>query len=134
MKKKESVRNRKNRLQASMTGHDHHGAITAGSSSFNAYSQKPEIYLEVAKNYGNNQFTNLLIKDDLISHFAQMFTEDEASVVRHLGYYPKGKTADTVAEAEQRPVKEVQEILENLVHDRNLLISYGPCRKKRYAI
>ncbi len=134
MKKKESVRNRKKQLRAGMSGQDHLSSFTVSPPSFDEYSHKPEIYLEVAKNYGNNQFTNLLITDDLITHFAKMFTEDEASVVRHLGYYPKGKTADTVAKAEHRPVKEVQKILDNLVHDRNLLISYGPSRKKRYAI
>ncbi len=134
MRKAESVNNWKKRGHDITSGKGHTGCMVAESHSFNGKTRTPKVYHEVARNFGNKRFTNLLIKDNLISHFEKMFTEEEASVVRHLGYYPMGKTADSVARAERKSVQEVQEILDSLVNDRQLLISYGSDKNKRYAI
>ncbi len=93
----------------------------------------PGVYLEVADNYSSTRLIGPPICDELIALVQHMFTEEEASVVRHLKPFG-AKTAKAVARAEHRPVEEMREILERLANDKSILLSFGSPGKKRYII
>jgi len=73
------------------------------------------------------------ICDELIALVGHMFTEEEASLVRHVKS-PAGKTARAVAAAAHRPVEEVRLILERLAYEKFILFSFGTGEKKRYGL
>jgi Pyruvate/2-oxoacid:ferredoxin oxidoreductase delta subunit len=93
----------------------------------------PALYLEVAKIYSNPLLMGPPICDELIALVEHMYTEEEASLVRHLRPLP-GKTAAAVAVQARRPVKEVRPILERLAHEKFVLLSSGAGEKKRYYL
>jgi Pyruvate/2-oxoacid:ferredoxin oxidoreductase delta subunit len=69
----------------------------------------------------------------LIALVEHMFTEEEASLVRHIKS-PLGKTATEVAAAANRPVEEVRPILDRLAHEKRILLSFSTGEKKRYRL
>jgi len=71
--------------------------------------------------------------DELIALVEHMYTEEEASLVRHLGALP-GKTAAAVAAAAHRPVQEVRPILERLAYGKFLLLCSGQGDRRRYHL
>jgi len=73
------------------------------------------------------------ICDELMALVEHMYTEEEASLVRHLKPLP-GKTAAAVAAAAHRPVEEVRPILERLALEKFVLLSSGTGDKKRYYL
>ncbi len=107
---------------------------TSTLHKFNDHTDKTKIYIQAAEKYGSNLFADAPMCDEFILFIEQMFTREEAAVMRHLNAFPKGKTADVIARAEHRPVVEVQEILENLSHNKRVIMSYGPKDKKQYAV
>lgn len=98
-----------------------------------SYPNLPAVYLEIAKNYGSPWIAGPPICDEYIALLEHMFTEEEASVVRHLKPFTR-KTAKEVAAAEHRPVEEVRPILEHLAHHKRVLISIGKGDNTRYMI
>jgi electron transport complex protein RnfB len=97
------------------------------------YPDVPKVYLEVARNYSSPLLIGPPICDEFIALIEHMFTEEEASVVRHIKP-GTGKTAAQVAAAEHRPVEEVRELLERLTRDKSILLSLGSDDKKRYTL
>jgi hypothetical protein len=97
------------------------------------YPGVPAPYLEVAKIYSNPLLMGPPICDELIALVEHMYSEEEASLVRHLRALP-GKTAAAVAAAAHRPVEEVRPILERLAHEKFVLLSSGIGNKKRYYL
>ena len=95
------------------------------------YPGVPAPYLDVAKMYSNPLLMGPPIGDELIALVEHIYTEEEASLVRHLRPLP-GKTAAVVAAAAHRPVEEVRPILERLAHEKFVLLSSGIGNKKRY--
>jgi hypothetical protein len=73
------------------------------------------------------------ICDELMALVEHLYTEEEASLVRHLTALP-GKTAAVVAVDEHRPVEEVRPILERLALEKFVLFSSGTGDKKRYYL
>ncbi len=110
----------------------HSNSITL--HGYDKHTDKTKIYLQAAEKYGTNLFADVPICDEFLLLIEQMFTREEAAVIRHLNTFPKGKTADIIAKAEHRPVGEIQEILENLSHTKRAIMSFGPKNKKRYAV
>jgi len=97
------------------------------------YPGVPAPYLEVTKMYSNPLLMGPPICDELIALVQHMYTEEEASLVRHLNPLP-GKTAEAVAAAAHRPVEEVRPILERLALEKFVLLSSGTGDKKRYYL
>jgi Pyruvate/2-oxoacid:ferredoxin oxidoreductase delta subunit len=97
------------------------------------YPGVPAPYLEVAKIYSNPLLMGPPICDELIALVEHMYTEEEASLVRHLKALP-GKTVAAVAAAAHRPVEEVRPILERLAHEKFVLFSSSTGNKKRYYL
>jgi electron transport complex protein RnfB len=97
------------------------------------YPGVPAPYLDVAKTYSSPLLMGPPTCDELIALVEHMYTEEEASLVRHLRALP-GKTAAAVAAAEGRPVEEVRPILERLAHEKFVLLSSGSANKKRYYL
>jgi electron transport complex protein RnfB len=97
------------------------------------YPGVPAPYLEVAKMYSNPLLMGPPICDELIALVEHMYTEEEASLVRHLRALP-GKTAAAVAAAAHRPEEEVRPILERLALERFVLLSSGMGDKRRYYL
>jgi electron transport complex protein RnfB len=97
------------------------------------YPGVPAAYLDVAKVYSNPLLMGPPICDELIALVKHIYTEEEASLVRHLKALP-GKTATAVAAAAHRPVEEVRPILERLAHEKFVLLSSGTGDKKRYYL
>jgi electron transport complex protein RnfB len=97
------------------------------------YPDVPAAYLEVAKSYSSPLLYGPPICDELLALVQHLFTEEEASLVRHIKS-PVGKTAAAVASAAQRPVEEVRPILERLAHEKFVLLSFGTGEKRRYGL
>jgi electron transport complex protein RnfB len=97
------------------------------------YPGVPAPYLDVAKMYSNPLLMGPTICDELVALVEHMYTEEEVSLVRHLKALP-GKTATAVAAAAHRPVEEVRPILEQLAHEKFVLLSSGTGDKKRYYL
>jgi len=95
------------------------------------YPGVPGAYLEIAEIYGPKLMGPPLC-DELMALIQHMFTEEEASVVRHLK--PGAMlSAEQVAAAEHRPAEEVLAILEHLATDLYILMSFGEPGKKLYT-
>jgi electron transport complex protein RnfB len=97
------------------------------------YPGVPAPYLAVARMYSNPLLMGPPLCDELVALVEHIYTEEEASLVRHLKAFP-GKTAEAVAAAEKRPVEEVRSILERLALEKFVLLSSGTGDKKRYYL
>ncbi len=97
------------------------------------YPEVPKVYLEVARNLSSPLQLNPPICDELIALVQHMYTEEEASFVRHIKPLRK-KSAAEIARLENRPVEEVREILEFLANDKHVLASFGLDNNKNYMI
>jgi len=97
------------------------------------YPGVPAPYLAVARMYSSPLLMGPPLCDELIALVEHIYTEEEASLVRHLKAFP-GKTAGAVAAAAHRPVEEVRPILERLALEKFVLLSSGPGDKKRYYL
>jgi len=95
------------------------------------YPAVPTVYLEVAQRYSSPVLVGPPICDELIALMEHLFTEEEASVVRHLGLL-KGRSAAEVAKAEHRPVDEIAPVLHRLAEERRVIASSGPEDDRRY--
>ena len=73
----------------------------------------PKVYLDVAGKLSSVWRMGPPICDELMAFVQHLFTEEEATVVRHLGTLG-GMTAAQVATAEHRPVDEIGPILDRL--------------------
>jgi electron transport complex protein RnfB len=99
------------------------------------YPELSKAHLEVAEIYAdpNIGFFPPPICDESIALIQHMFTEEEASVVRHIKPGTK-QTAGSLAAAEHRPIEKVQEILERLANEKHILLSRGRGDDKTYQI
>jgi Pyruvate/2-oxoacid:ferredoxin oxidoreductase delta subunit len=73
------------------------------------------------------------ICDELIAFVQHVFTEEEASVARHLRP-GSAMTAGKVAQLAHRPVEEVEPILQRLAFEKNVIASKGPDDKLKYIM
>jgi NAD-dependent dihydropyrimidine dehydrogenase PreA subunit len=94
------------------------------------YPGVPSAYIEVCDNYSKG-LEGPPICDELVALVQHMFTDEEASVIRHLKPLSM-LTADRVAQAAGRPVEEVRGILDRLADDLHIIASLGPAGAKSY--
>jgi NAD-dependent dihydropyrimidine dehydrogenase PreA subunit len=71
--------------------------------------------------------------EELIALVEHMFTTEEAEVVRHLKPW-RPKSAASLASATGRPLGEVKEILQRLVHEKHVIFSFGKEEHERFFI
>jgi Pyruvate/2-oxoacid:ferredoxin oxidoreductase delta subunit len=73
------------------------------------------------------------ICDELVEFVEHLFTEEEASVARHLAFVV-GTTAAAVARAEHRPVDQIEAILAPLCEEKHVIMTSGSETRKRYHL
>ncbi|MBN1381203.1 MAG: 4Fe-4S binding protein [Deltaproteobacteria bacterium] len=96
------------------------------------YPEVPAAILDVAEVYSSPKLAGPPLCDELVALMVHVFTEEEATVARHVG--PKAReTAESVAAAAHRPVEEVRPILEHLADEKRILLSYGSGDEKKYT-
>ncbi len=107
--------------------------VTVQHKKIGDYPGIPAVYLETAKNHSSPVMSNPPICDELIALVQHMYTEEEASLARHIKTLKK-LTAAELAKLENRPVEEVRKIMERLANEKHILASFGTGNDKRYGI
>lgn len=97
------------------------------------YAVIPKAYLDVAKLYSSPLLMGPPLCDELMALIQHMFTEEEASIVRHFRPFQR-KNAAQIASKAHRPAKEVRDILERLARNKFILLSMGELSNRRYAV
>ncbi len=97
------------------------------------YPHVPVAHRDIAQRLSSPLLFGPPICDELIAFVQHLFTEEEASVARHLVPLV-GKSARQVARAERRPVEEVEAILEHLALKKRAIGSMGTDRQRRYKL
>lgn len=93
----------------------------------------PAAYLDVTKKLSSPLLMGPPICDELVAFVQHLFTEEEASVVRHLGTLV-GSTAAQVARAEHRPTEEIEPILQRLSSVKRAIGQGGPKGAEKYRL
>jgi ferredoxin len=97
------------------------------------YTHVPRVYLETAKKLSSPLLLGPPICDELIAFVQHLFTEEEAGVVRHMIPY-MGKTAAFLANAERRPIEQIEPILHCLAFEKKAVACSGPDNRRKYAL
>jgi Pyruvate/2-oxoacid:ferredoxin oxidoreductase delta subunit len=97
------------------------------------YPQVPKVYLDAAMSLSTPLLSNPPLCDELVAFVQHLWTEEEASLVRHLHPF-RGKSCAELAKAEGRPVDEVEGILHRLETEKRSVGSSGSGDKKRYRM
>jgi len=97
------------------------------------YPDVPAAYLEVAQKLSSPLLMGPPICDELIAFVHHVFTEEEASLVRHLRKYHK-KTADEIARLEHRPPDAVAPILRRLAVEKRAIACDDSKGARRYML
>jgi Pyruvate/2-oxoacid:ferredoxin oxidoreductase delta subunit len=91
-----------------------------------------QAHLDVAEVFSSPKLAGPPLCDELIALMVHTFTEEEASIARHIG--PRAReTAASVAAAAHRPLEEVQPILERLANEKSILLSFGSGENRHYT-
>jgi Pyruvate/2-oxoacid:ferredoxin oxidoreductase delta subunit len=97
------------------------------------YPQVPKVYLDAAITLSTPLLTNPPLCDELVAFVQHLWTEEEASLVRHLHPF-RGTSCADIAKAEGRPVDEVEGILHRLETEKRSVKSSGSGDKRRYRL
>ncbi|MBU4319343.1 MAG: 4Fe-4S dicluster domain-containing protein [Proteobacteria bacterium] len=97
------------------------------------YLQLAKAYLEVAEMYGP-KFGGPPLCDEFVALLLHMFTEEEASAVRHLKGAKSGKAAQEIAEIEHRSTEEIARIMDGLADEKRIILAFGSGEKRRYFL
>ena len=130
MEKPKKARNRMIKVQDGVVGPVPPRQKSVTIKQVGDYPGVPSVYLDVCEGYSKS-FEGPPVCDELVALVQHMFTEDQASVIRHLKPLSM-LTADKVAKAANRPVEEVRAILDHLADDVHIIISLGPAGSKSY--
>lgn len=97
------------------------------------YPAVSRAHLDVAQRLSSPALMGPPICDELIAFVQHVFTEEEASLVRHLGTF-RGRTADDLARRERRPIEEVRPILHQVAVVKRAVASSGPEGREKYRL
>ncbi|OGP59005.1 MAG: hypothetical protein A2V67_08310 [Deltaproteobacteria bacterium RBG_13_61_14] len=90
--------------------------------------------IKVAENYSSPSLLGPRMSDDLVELIAHMYRAEEAEVLQYLTPW-SSKTAAELAKQADRPIEEVQAILDRIVSFQNSLLTFGREGKaKKYNI
>ncbi|MBC7229657.1 MAG: 4Fe-4S binding protein [Actinobacteria bacterium] len=97
------------------------------------YPQVPKVYLDAAQALSSPLLSNPPLCDELLAFVQHLWTEEEASLVRHLHPF-RGRSCAELARAEGRPVAEVEGILHRLETEKRSIGSSGSGARRRYRL
>jgi Pyruvate/2-oxoacid:ferredoxin oxidoreductase delta subunit len=97
------------------------------------YPHVPKAILDLAEKLTHWKLSGPPICDELIAFIQHVFTEEEASVARHLRPM-SGQTAAAIARAAHRPVEEVEPILRRLALEKRVIATAGPDDNLKYLM
>jgi Pyruvate/2-oxoacid:ferredoxin oxidoreductase delta subunit len=80
--------------------------------------------LEVARKLTSPLLNGPPLCDELVAFVQHVFTQEEASLVRHLGAY-RGRTAKSIARAEHQPVEQIEPLLFHLAYVKHVISARG---------
>lgn len=106
---------------------------TVRPRSLRDYPGVAAAYRAVARIYSSPLLMGPPVCDELIALVQHLFSEEEASVVRHLGLIRR-RTAAQVAKAEHRPTDQVEPILHRLAFQRRVIAASGPESGRQYRL
>lgn len=97
------------------------------------YPRTSKPILDLAEKLTHWKLMGPPICDELIAFVEHVFTEEEASVARHLRPY-SGQSSAQIARAENRPVEEVDPILRRLAFEKHVIAANGPDDALKYIM
>jgi Na+-translocating ferredoxin:NAD+ oxidoreductase subunit B len=97
------------------------------------YAHVPRVYLDAARKLTSPFLLGPPICDELIAFVRHLFTEEEASIVRHMAPLI-GKTAASVAKAAHRPIEEVEPILNSLAFEKRAIACSGSDNRQKFSL
>jgi Pyruvate/2-oxoacid:ferredoxin oxidoreductase delta subunit len=97
------------------------------------YPNLPAAYRDAARALASPLRMGPPICDELIDFVQHLFTEEEASVARHIGLY-SGTSAVDIAKAEHRPIEPIESILDRLCNEKMCIVSSGDGDNRRYRM
>ena len=92
-----------------------------------------EAYLGVLARYCDPAMFGPPVCDEVVAFLQHVFTEEEASVARHLGMI-RGRTAAQAAQRERRPAEEVESLLDRLAHEKRVIAASGRRAERVYRL
>jgi Na+-translocating ferredoxin:NAD+ oxidoreductase subunit B len=92
-----------------------------------------DAHLDVAEKLSSPLFSGPPLCDEFVAFVQHLFTEEEAQIVRRLGKFG-GKTAAQLAKAIDRPVEELQPILDRLDLKKRCISGMGPHGERKYRL
>lgn len=95
------------------------------------YPDVPRAFMDAAKLYSSPRFMGPPICDEFMALIQHMFTEEEASIVRHFSPFAR-RSAAWIAKKSNRPVAEAKAILDHLAWGKFILVSMGEDEARRY--
>lgn len=96
------------------------------------YPDVSKAHLEVARIYSDERMAGgVPICDELIDLVFHLFTEEEAMVMRHL-QPNEHHSAASLAEAEHRPIEEINSILHSLAIEKHVILKMGEGKSSIY--
>ncbi len=90
-------------------------------------------HLEMARRLASPLLTGPPLCDELVAFVQHLFTEEEAAVVRHLGFL-FGRSAEDLAKAEHRPLDQIAPILDRLAVRKRAIAASGRPGKTKYRL
>ena len=97
------------------------------------YPHVPQAILDLAVKLTDWKLMGPPICDELIAFVEHVFTEEEASVARHLRPIARSPARD-VAKAAHRPVEEIEPILRRLAFEKHVIAASGPDDKLQFNL
>jgi len=97
------------------------------------YPQVPKVFLDAAAALSTPLLSNPPLCDELVAFVQHLWTEEEASLVRHLHPF-RGMSCADLARMEGRSVSEVEGILHRLETEKRSIKSSGSGDKRRYML
>jgi Pyruvate/2-oxoacid:ferredoxin oxidoreductase delta subunit len=97
------------------------------------YPRVSRAHLDAAKKLSSPLLMGPPLCDELIAFVQHLYTEEEASVARHLSLL-KAKSAADVAKAERRPVEQIEPILHRLAFELHSIACRGPDDGQKYSL
>ncbi|MGW8256203.1 MAG: ATP-binding protein [Thermoguttaceae bacterium] len=97
------------------------------------YPHVSKAHLDAARKLSSPTLMGPPICDELIAFVQHLFTEEEAALIRHMKPL-FGTTAASLANAERRPIDQIEPILYSLAFEKRAIVSYGPNNRRKYAL
>lgn len=121
------------RVQRNLLGPTPTRARTVEPKKAGDYPGVARAHLAVAQKLSSPLLSGPPLCDALIAFVQHVFSEEEASLVRHLGQY-RGRTAAWVARAEHRPLEEIAPLLHRLACEKRVIAASGPVGQEKYSL